>query len=68
MTNIEKCSYKEKDVYGDYIIAFDGKGAWSFDNDFSRKLHFLVLIIVHCLILKEIFRVLMEALVHQKRV
>ena len=36
-TNIVKDSDKEKYVYSDYEIAFDGKGEWSFDNDYSRN-------------------------------
>ena len=33
-TNIVKNSDKEKYVYSGYGIAFDGKGEWSFDNDY----------------------------------
>ena len=69
---------KEKCVYSGYRIAFDGKGEWSFDNDFSRnvaifgvdnsssshtdncKNKFLVLREGH-------FLVLIEALLHQKK-
>ena len=32
-----KNSDKEKYVYSGYQIAFDGKGSWSFDNDFARN-------------------------------
>ena len=36
-TNILKNSDKIKDDYSSYIVAFDGAGSWSFDNDFSRN-------------------------------
>ena len=36
-TNIVKNSDKEKYVYNDYEIAFDGKGEWSFGNDYARN-------------------------------
>ena len=36
-TNIVKNSDKEKYVYRDYRIAFDGKGEWSFGNDYARN-------------------------------
>ena len=26
-----------KNVYSGYVIAFDGKGEWSFDNDTTRN-------------------------------
>ena len=29
-------SYKEKYVYSGYGVAFDGKGEWSFGNDYAR--------------------------------
>ena len=32
-----KYKVKEKWVYNDYGIAFDGKGEWSFCNDFARN-------------------------------
>ena len=35
--NIVKDSDKEKYVYSGYRIAFDGKGEWSFDNDYARN-------------------------------
>ena len=50
-TCIIKYSDKEMHVYSGFGIAFDGKGEWSFDNNF------LVLIIL---------LILMEALKHQK--
>ena len=37
-TNIVKNSDKEKYVYSGYGIAFDGKGQWSFGNDYARNL------------------------------
>ena len=37
-TNIVKNSDKEKYVYSGYGIAFDGKGEWSFCNDYARNL------------------------------
>ena len=37
-TNIVKNSDKEKYVYSGYTIAFDGKGEWSFDNDYTRNI------------------------------
>ena len=36
-TNIVKNNHKEKYLYTDYGIAFDGKGEWSFDNDYARN-------------------------------
>ena len=36
-TNIARNSDKEKYVYSGYTIAFDGKGEWSFDNDYTRN-------------------------------
>ena len=36
-TNIVKNSDKEKYVYSGYGIAFDGKGEWSFGNDYARN-------------------------------
>ena len=36
-TNIVKYNGKEKYVYSSYGIAFDGKGEWSFDNDYARN-------------------------------
>ena len=36
-TNIVKNSDKEKYVYSDYRIVFDGKGEWSFGNDYARN-------------------------------
>ena len=35
-TTIVKNSDKEKWLYSGYGIAFDGKGEWSFGNDFAR--------------------------------
>ena len=37
MTNIIKSSDKENYVYSDYEIAFNGKGEWSFGNDYARN-------------------------------
>ena len=36
-TNIVKNSDKERYVYSGYRRAFDGKGEWSFDNDYDRN-------------------------------
>ena len=36
--SIVKNSDKEKYVYSGYGIAFDGKGEWSFGNDYARNL------------------------------
>ena len=36
-TNIVKNNDKEKYVYSGYRIGFDGKGSWSFGNDFARN-------------------------------
>ena len=36
-TNIVKNSDKEKYVYNGYGMAFDGKGEWSFGNDFAKN-------------------------------
>ena len=36
--NIVKNNVKEKYVYSGYRIAFDGKGSWSFNDDFARSL------------------------------
>ena len=36
-TNIIRNSDKEKYVYSGYVIAFDGKGDWSFGNDYARN-------------------------------
>ena len=36
-TNIMKNSDKEMYVYSGYGIAFDGKGEWSFGNDYARN-------------------------------
>ena len=36
-TNIVKTSDREKYVYSGYGIAFDGKGSWSFSDDFGRN-------------------------------
>ena len=36
-TDIVKSSDKEKYRYCDYGIAFDGKGEWSFGNDFTKN-------------------------------
>ena len=41
VTNIVKNSDREKYVYSRYEIAFDGKGSWSFNNDFARNVIFL---------------------------
>ena len=35
--NIVKNSDKGKYVYSGHEIAFDGKGEWSFDNDYTRN-------------------------------
>ena len=35
-TSILKKSNQEKWVYSGYGIAFDGKGEYSFDNDYAR--------------------------------
>ena len=35
-TFIVKNSDKAKSAYSGYGIAFDGKGSWSFGNDFAR--------------------------------
>ena len=32
-----KTNSKEKWVYNGYEIAFDGKGSWSFSNDYARN-------------------------------
>ena len=37
VTSIVENSDKEKWVYNDYGIAFDGKGMWNFGNDFARN-------------------------------
>ena len=37
LTNIVKDNAKEKSMYSGYEIAFDGKGKWSFGNDFARN-------------------------------
>ena len=37
VTNIVKRSDEEKYVYSGYGIAFDGKGSWSFNDDFARN-------------------------------
>ena len=37
VTNIVKSSDKITYVFGDYGIAFDGEGSWSFGNDFARN-------------------------------
>ena len=37
MPNIAKDNYKENYVYSCYGIAIDGKGEWSFGNDFARN-------------------------------
>ena len=37
MTNIVKHSDEEKYVYSGHGIAFDGKGSWSFNDDFARN-------------------------------
>ena len=34
--NIVKTSDKEKWVYNDYVIAFDGVGLWNFGYDFTK--------------------------------
>ena len=36
-TNIVKNSVREKYAYSGYGIAFDGKGSWSFNDDFARN-------------------------------
>ena len=36
-TNIVKNSDREKYVYSGYRIEFDGKGSWSFSDDFARN-------------------------------
>ena len=36
-TNIIENSDKDKWVYNSYEIAFDGKGWWSFGNDFAKN-------------------------------
>ena len=35
-TSLEKSSDKEKWMYSDYGIAFDGKDTWSFGNDYAK--------------------------------
>ena len=62
-TNIVKNSDKEKYVYSDYRIAFDGKVEWNFDNDHARN-DIISGVDNHT---KEILLVLMEALVHQRK-
>ena len=37
MTNIVKDNIKKKYVNSGYGIAFDGKGSWSFNNDFAKN-------------------------------
>ena len=37
MTNIVKDNIKKKYVYSGYGIAFDGKGSWSFNDDFAKN-------------------------------
>ena len=37
-TNIVKNSDRENYVFNGYEIAFDGKGCWSFNNDFARNI------------------------------
>ena len=39
-TSLEISSNKEKGVYSGYGIAFDGKGQWSFGNDYARNVIF----------------------------
>ena len=39
-TSLEISSNKEKEVYSGYGIAFDGKGQWSFGNDYARNVIF----------------------------
>ena len=36
--NIVKNSNKDKRVYSGYRIAFDGKGEWSFGNDYAKNI------------------------------
>ena len=36
-TNVLKDTVKENYVYSCYGIAFDGKGSWSFNDDFARN-------------------------------
>ena len=36
--NIVKTSDKEKWVYNDYVIAFDGVGIWNFGYDFIKNI------------------------------
>ena len=51
-TNIVKDNDKEKHEYSSYGIAFDGKGSWSFNDNFAKNvIIFGVLIVVHHLIL-----------------
>ena len=47
-TNIVKNIDKEKYVYSGYVITFDSAGLCNFDNDFTRNV-ILVTIIVHLL-------------------
>ena len=52
VTVIVKNSNKDKRIYSDYGISFDGKGSWSFCNDFaSNVIIFGVHNVVHHLIL-----------------
>ena len=37
LSTIVKNNSKEKWVYNGYEIAFDGKGSWSFSNDYARN-------------------------------
>ena len=41
-TNVAKNNDKEKYAYSDYGKAFDGKGEWSFGNDFAKNVIILV--------------------------
>ena len=36
-TNIIKNNDKEKYIFSGYRIVFDGKGGWSFGNDYARN-------------------------------
>ena len=58
----DKDNYK-KYVYSGYIIAFDGKGSWSFDEDFARNVIMFVVgnsLSSHTVNLKNDFLVLDE--------
>ena len=74
-TNIVKNNDRKKYVYSSYGITFDGKGEWSFGNDFTRNVIILGVdnnSSSHTENLKNDFfnfllLVLMKDLVHQKK-